>query len=64
MEPERSKILFLVIIFFIAGVAVTAQQKTFCPPSSVKKANKYFDDAAEARKKHKDYADVKEQDKN
>ncbi len=54
------KITTCVLVFGFITIDVSAQQKSLCIPSSVKKANKYFDEAAEARKKHKDYKDVKE----
>ncbi len=47
-------------VFCISVFTASAQQKTLCTPSSVKKAIKYFDEAAEARKKHKDYKEVKQ----
>jgi ornithine carbamoyltransferase len=38
----------------------TAQQKSLCPPTTSKKAEKYVEDAREARKNKKTFSVVKE----
>ncbi|MBK7887078.1 MAG: OmpA family protein [Bacteroidetes bacterium] len=55
------KIGFILIsILLLAAPMSMAQQKSLCPPTTSKKAEKYFEDAREARKNKKTFSVVKE----
>ncbi|MBK9401648.1 MAG: hypothetical protein IPN36_12560 [Bacteroidetes bacterium] len=55
------KIGFILIsILLLAAPMSMAQQKSLCPPTTSKKAEKYFGDAREARKIKKTFSVVKE----
>lgn len=54
------KLCSLMFMICMMTLFATGQNRTLCPPSSIKKANKYYDEAMDARKNHKEYKVVKE----
>ncbi|MBL7922884.1 MAG: OmpA family protein [Bacteroidia bacterium] len=54
------RILPLILVLCLAADALPAQQKSLCPPTSNKKAEKYYDQAREARKEKESFKDIRE----
>ena len=50
----------LLAIVLSANCSLHAQQKSLCPPTTVKKAEKYFEQAKDARKDHKPFSEIRE----
>jgi outer membrane protein OmpA-like peptidoglycan-associated protein len=54
----KHSIVILILLLF--SITIHAQNKALCPPSSNKKANKYLDDAKDAKKSREPYTKIKE----
>ena len=54
------KHVLIPLLFLSFSESLPAQQKSLCPPTAIKKAEKYYEQAKAAKKDHKPFSDIRE----